>query len=319
MNMITTRGLARTFRSKSGAVNAVRGVDIDVAVGEIVGFLGPNGAGKTTTLRMLTTLIDPTAGDATVAGHDLRTDPVGVRRSIGYVAQGHSTERAAQVREELLDQAAFYGIDPREGAKRADELIEAFELGSFQNKVIKELSGGQRRRVEVSLGMVHSPKLVFLDEPTTGLDPQSRANLWDHVRALREQHGSTVFITTHYLEEADALCDRVLILDDGQIIASGTPDELKRGIGGDLITVEVDGDRDAARDVIAAAVEGATIETPEGGRALRITIANGDSQLPIILRALDAAGMTVATVQLARPSLDDVFLKLTGKSLRDEN
>jgi ABC-2 type transport system ATP-binding protein len=317
MSMISTRGLARTFKSKSGDVQAVRGVDIEVAEGEIVGFLGPNGAGKTTTLRMLTTLIDPTAGEATVAGHDLRKDPGAVRRDIGYVAQGHSTERAAKVREELLDNGALYGLSKSAAAVRANELIQQFELDAFADKLVKEISGGQRRRLEVALGMVHAPKLVFLDEPTTGLDPQSRANLWDHVRSLRTDHGSTVFITTHYLEEADALCDRILILDNGEIIASGTPDELKRGIGGDLISLSVDGDPVAANDVAARAIPDATIE-PHGEHGLRITVSHGDRQLPGLLRELDAANISVSSVQLSRPSLDDVFLKLTGRSLRDE-
>lgn len=316
MDMITTRGLARTFTSKTGDVQAVRGVDLDVAEGEIVGFLGPNGAGKTTTLRMLTTLIDITSGEASVAGHDLRTDPGGVRRDIGYVAQGQSSERAAKVREELLDQAALYGIDKAAAATRADELIEQFELTGFAGKLVKEISGGQRRRLEVALGMVHAPKVVFLDEPTTGLDPQSRANLWEHVRSLRDTYGSTVFITTHYLDEADALCDRVLIIDAGAIIAQGTPDELKRRVGGDLVTVEVDGEVGTARATIAAEVPEAALELK--GNVIRATIAHGDRELPRILRALDAAGIAVASVQLARPSLDDVFLQLTGRSLRDD-
>jgi ABC-2 type transport system ATP-binding protein len=316
MSMITTRGLARTFKSKSGDVQAVKGVDIDVAAGEIVGFLGPNGAGKTTTLRMLTTLIDVTAGEATVAGHDLRTDPQAVRRDIGYVAQGQNSERSAKVREELLDQAALYGVDKSTARTRADELIEQFELSGFADKLVKEISGGQRRRLEVALGMVHAPKVVFLDEPTTGLDPQSRANLWDHVRALRDTYGSTVFITTHYLEEADALCDRVLIIDGGAIIAEGTPEELKRRIGGDLITVEVDeGSLEQARDTITAELPAATLETH--GSSIRAAVAHGDQELPRVLRALDAAGIAVRSVQLAHPSLDDVFLQLTGRSLRD--
>ena len=182
---------------------------------------------------------------------------------------------------------------------------------------MKELSGGQRRRLEVALGMVHAPKLVFLDEPTTGLDPQSRANLWEHVRALRADHGTTVFITTHYLEEADALCDRVLILDEGRIIAGGTPDELKRRIGGDLITIEVAGELDSARGVVARTVPTATLEDA-GARTLRVTVDHGDRALPVILRELEAAGIAVSAVQLARPSLDDVFLQLTGRSLRDD-
>jgi ABC-2 type transport system ATP-binding protein len=318
MSMITTRGLARTFKSKTGDVEAVRGVDIDVAEGEIVGFLGPNGAGKTTTLRMLTTLIDITAGEATVAGHDLRRDPQGVRRDIGYVAQGQSSERAAKVREELLDNGALYGLDRATTVRRADQLVEQFELTAFQDKLVKEISGGQRRRLEVALGMVHAPKVVFLDEPTTGLDPQSRANLWQHVRNLRDEHGSTVFITTHYLDEADALCDRVLIIDGGEIIAEGTPDELKRRIGGDLVTIEVDGEPGTAHQRMRELLPDAT-SLEVHGQAVRAAVVEGDRELPRVLRELDSSGVRVASVQLARPSLDDVFLQLTGRSLRDDD
>ncbi len=318
MTMITTRALARTFNSKSGDVKAVQGVDIDVNDGEIVGFLGPNGAGKTTTLRMLTTLIEPTAGSATIAGHDLRRDPQGVRRDIGYVAQGQSSERSAKVREELLDNAALYGLDRTSAIRRADQLVEQFELTAFQHKLVKEISGGQRRRLEVALGMVHAPKVVFLDEPTTGLDPQSRANLWQHVRNLRDEHGSTVFITTHYLDEADALCDRVLIIDGGQIIAEGTPDELKRRIGGDLLTIEVDEEVGTAHQRVRELLPTATsVEVHDS--TVRAAVVDGDKELPRLLRELDSNGTRVTSVQLARPSLDDVFLQLTGRSLRDED
>ncbi|MCW2971996.1 MAG: type transport system ATP-binding protein [Thermoleophilia bacterium] len=315
MDMITTRGLARTFNSRGGDVNAVQGIDLTVRSGEIVGFLGPNGAGKTTTLRMLTTLLAPTAGEATVAGHDLRTAPDAVRRDIGYVAQGSSTERGATVREELLDQAAMYRMSKADGAARADQLIDDFELAGFEDKLIKEISGGQKRRLEVALGMVHSPMLVFLDEPTTGLDPQSRANLWQHVRNLRDNLGSTVFITTHYLEEADALCDRVLILDEGRVIAEGTTDELKAAHGGDTITLTVDGEPGSAHAAIGELLPEAPTELDH--HTLRITVVDGDRLLPQLLRDLEARGVQVTSVLLDKPSLDDVFLNMTGRSLRD--
>ncbi|HLK75015.1 MAG TPA: ATP-binding cassette domain-containing protein [Streptosporangiaceae bacterium] len=238
MAIIEARGLARTFRSRERTVEAVRGVDLTVGDGEIVGFLGPNGAGKTTTLRMLTTLLNPTAGTATVAGADLLRDPVGVRRRIGYVPQAigqtaGGTDPAALVIEELADQGALYRLPPDVAAQRARTLIGQFELSGLEQRPVKTLSGGQRRRLEVALGLVHQPPLVFLDEPTTGLDPQSRSNLWEHIGRLRSELGSTVFLTTHYLEEADVLCDRVLIIDHGVIAAEGTPDELKRRISGD--------------------------------------------------------------------------------------
>ena len=222
MAIIEARGLARTFVSRKRKVEAVRGVDLTVGDGEIVGFLGPNGAGKTTTLRMLTTLLNPTAGTATVAGADLLRDPVGVRRKIGYVPQAigqtmGGTDPNCLVIEELMDQTALYHLPADQAARRAAELIAQLELSGLERRLVKTLSGGQRRRLEIALGLVHSPPLVFLDEPTTGLDPQSRSNLWEHIGKLRSELGTTVFLTTHYLEEADVLCDRVFVIDHGVI------------------------------------------------------------------------------------------------------
>ncbi|GLX06264.1 hypothetical protein Misp03_31910 [Microbispora sp. NBRC 16548] len=225
--MIHARGLTKTY----GPVEAVRGVDLDVSAGEIVGFLGPNGAGKTTTLRMLTTLLTPTAGTATVAGSDLFADPVGVRRRIGYVPQGGTVGPISPIGEELLLQARLYGLGKAEARERVTALLRRLELDGAENRTAITLSGGQKRRVDIAMGLLHRPVLLFLDEPTTGLDPQSRANLWDHVRRLREEEGMTVFLTTHYLEEADALCDRVLIIDHGRIVAEGAPGELKTAHG----------------------------------------------------------------------------------------
>ena len=193
--MIEARGLARTFKTRTGEVEAVRGIDLDVAAGEIVGFLGPNGAGKTTTLRMLTTLIAPTAGSATVAGHDLLAEPVEVRRRIGYVAQGGCTEPIAQVGEELVDHGRLYGMSAADARARGEELLTGLDLEGVWQRQTKTLSGGQRRRLDIAMGLIHSPGLVFLDEPTSGLDPQARANLWQHVRGLRDERGATVFLT----------------------------------------------------------------------------------------------------------------------------
>src|SRR5687768_5975689 len=211
-SMISARGLARTFkaRGKQPPVEAVRGIDLDVAQGEIVGFLGPNGAGKTTTQRMLATLLEPTAGEATVGGCDLRRDPVGVRKQLGYVSQSGGTNPAAKVDEELATQGELYGLSRGPALARARVLRERLDLGDLGDRLIKTLSGGQKRRLDVALGLVHEPKLIFLDEPSTGLDPTSRANLWQHIRGLRE-HGATILLTTHYLDEADALCDRIMI------------------------------------------------------------------------------------------------------------
>ncbi|MGI9092756.1 MAG: ABC transporter ATP-binding protein [Mycobacteriales bacterium] len=319
--MITARGLARTYRTRRGTVEAVRGVDLDVDAGEIVGFLGPNGAGKTTTLRMLSTLIAPTAGEATVAGCDLRTDPVGVRRHIGYVAQSGSTAPEATIGEELVDHALLYGISKSTATARGRELIDQLDLRGLWERQTKTLSGGQRRRLDVAMGLINGARLIFLDEPTTGLDPQARANLWEHVRRLRGDLGATVFLTTHYLDEADALCDRILVIDDGQIVATGTPEELKRRISGDLITLTV---ADPATAPAAAQVatgrssggDSASVETDAS--TVRFRVDNGARALPALLRDLTAAGVDLDGVEVRRPSLDDVFLTLTGRTLRDD-
>jgi ABC-2 type transport system ATP-binding protein len=323
MSIIEASGLARTFTSRKRTVEAVRGVDLTVHEGEIVGFLGPNGAGKTTTLRMLTTLLEPTAGSATVAGADLLRDPVGVRRRIGYVPQAigqtmGGTDPACLVGEELLDQAALYHIGKAEALARAAQLTTQLDLAGLDKRLVKTLSGGQRRRLEIALGLVHEPPLVFLDEPTTGLDPQSRSNLWDHIRRLRSDLGTTVFLTTHYLEEADALCDRVFIIDHGVIVAEGTPDELKRRVSGDVVTLRVNGAREAARDLLARQPVVQDITVSDDG-ALRLNVFDGAEALPALLRVLDDAGVTMQAINLSRPTLDDVFLTMTGRSLRDDS
>ena len=322
MPVIEAKGLTKVFKSKKRTVEAVRGVDLTVADGEIVGFLGPNGAGKTTTLRMLTTLLRPTAGTATVAGADLLGDPAGVRQRIGYVAQAVGATRGgadpnAMVGEELVLQAQLYRLAKRDAAQRADVLARQLDLGGLEQRLVKTLSGGQRRRLDIALGLVHSPRLVFLDEPSTGLDPQSRSNLWEHIRKLRGELDTTVFLTTHYLDEADALCDRVLIIDHGKIVAEGTPDELKRRISGDVVTLVPDGDASLAKDLLGGRPE--VREVAATDRALRLTVDHGEEALPGLLHTLDAAGVRLASVHLSRPSLDDVFLTLTGHSLRDDS
>jgi ABC-2 type transport system ATP-binding protein len=323
MPIIEARGLARTFTSRKRTVHAVRGVDLTVEAGEIVGFLGPNGAGKTTTLRMLTTLLEPTAGSATVAGADLRRNPLEVRRRIGYVPQAigqtmGGTDPECLVDEELLDQAALYRIGKADAAARAAALTAQLDLGGLDKRPVKTLSGGQRRRLEIALGLVHEPPLVFLDEPTTGLDPQSRSNLWEHIRGLRADLGTTVFLTTHYLDEADALCDRVFIIDNGVTVASGTPDELKRQISGDVVTLAVNGAHDKARELLARQpIVSEVAVAGDGG--LRLNVFNGAEALPALLRVLDDAGITLASINLSRPTLDDVFLTMTGRSLRDDS
>jgi len=308
--VIHARGLARTFKTRRGTVEAVSGVDIDVSPGELVGFLGPNGAGKTTTLRMLTTLLVPTAGTATVAGHDLLNDPIGVRRKIGYVGQSGGAGPDCLVADEMILQGRFYGLTAARSRKRATELIEQLDLTGTETRIVKTLSGGQRRRLDIAMGLMHLPTLLFLDEPSTGLDPQSRANLWEHIRSLHTEHGTTLFLTTHYLDEADALCDRILVIDSGRIVAEGTPDELKRRVSGDLVVV---GATEPAR---VAELAGSTDMVIDGA-GVRFRVPDGASVLPTLLRELDAAGIAMNSVEVRRPSLDDVFLTVTGRSLRD--
>ncbi|MFJ6752781.1 ABC transporter ATP-binding protein [Streptomyces sp. NPDC091266] len=231
--VIRTRGLTRTFQLKSGPVHAVRGIDLTVDRGEILGFLGPNGAGKTTTLRMLTTLLPPSGGQAEIAGHDLLRDPMGARRRIGYVAQSGGLDPACGVREELITQGRLHRLPKTAARARAEELARDLGLLDLMDRPTAALSGGQRRRLEIALGLVHRPKVLFLDEPTTGLDPGSRAELWALVRRIRAEHGTTVFLTTHYLDEADALADRIVVVDAGAVVAEGTAADLKSRYAGD--------------------------------------------------------------------------------------
>jgi ABC-2 type transport system ATP-binding protein len=314
--MIETHGLSQTFRSRKGQVEAVRGIDLTVLEGEIFGFLGPNGAGKTTSLRMLATLLPPTAGRAMIAGVDLLRNPAEVRKHIGYVSQSGGSDPTMTAHQELVIQGRVYGMSKADATANAERAITTFELSECADRKTGTYSGGQRRRLDLALGMVHSPRLLFLDEPTTGLDPQSRAHLWDWVRRLREQ-GMTVFLCTHYLDEADSLCDRLAIIDHGVIVAEGTSVELKRDIAGDVITLTATGDRQAATEVLTPLPSVRSVEPVENG-ALRLYVDLGEQAMAQILRALDSHGLGLKEISLSRPSLDDVFLRKTGRSLRDE-
>ena len=316
--IIETTGLRKSFRSRAGRetklVEAVRGVDLQVAEGEIFGFLGPNGAGKTTTLRMLATLIEPDGGSAKVAGVDLLKNPGEVRKRIGYVAQGGSTWDDSTAREELVLHARMYGIGKAEAQRRAAKALGDFQRTEYADRKCKTYSGGQRRRVDIALGIIHEPRVVFLDEPTTGLDPQSRMHMWDEVRKLRDM-GMTVFLTTHYLDEADALCDRLSIMDNGEIVAEGTPHELKQEVLGEVVSVLLPAGGTGAAEVLDTADYVKKLETTEAG--LRLYVDDGAAAIPHVLRSLDAAGITINGIELHRPSLDDVFLAKTGRSLRE--
>jgi ABC-2 type transport system ATP-binding protein len=316
--MIRTRELTRTFRTDHGTVHAVRGVDLGVAAGETVAILGPNGAGKSTTLRMLTTLLAPSSGTATVAGFDVRTQPVEVRRHIGAIGQGNGSFDGLRVAEELVTQARLHGLHRRDARRRADELIATLQLTGLADRDVATLSGGQRRRLDLAMGLVHRPPVVFLDEPSTGLDPQSRSHLWEQIAAMRDAQGTTVVLTTHYLDEADAAADRVVVVDHGEIIADGTPEQLKGKVSGDLVTVELAAAEDAAAAAgVAARLPGAQ-EIASDGDVLSFRIARGDTVTPDVVRALDSAGVRMRGTRVQRPTLDDVFLALTGRSLRED-
>jgi ABC-2 type transport system ATP-binding protein len=310
--MIHARGLTRVFTMKKARVEAVRGIDLDVEAGQLVAFLGPNGAGKSTTLRMLTTLLPPTSGTATVAGRDVARDPAGVRARIGYVGQKNSAGENHRVRDELVTQGRCYGLSTSEARGRAAELLAQLDLEPLADRKPGTLSGGQRRRLDIALGLIHRPGLLFLDEPSTGLDPRSRADIWAHILRLRETYGTTLFLTTHYLEEADSMAERVIIIDNGAIIADGTAGQLKNDLAGDHITITTHTERDAAE---AARIAGATAD----GLTVTYRVAGATSALPELLRTLEAAGVKVATAETTRPTLDDVFLALTGRSLSDDD
>ncbi|MET0883135.1 MAG: ABC transporter ATP-binding protein [Acidimicrobiales bacterium] len=316
--MIQTQGLTRHFGTKEGTVEAVRDLDLEVQEGELVALLGPNGAGKSTTMRMLTTLLTPTAGEARVVGHDVVAEPGEVRRGIGYVGQGNGAGQNQRVRDELVTQGRAYGLAKDESRRRSDDLLDALDLVALADRAANTLSGGQRRRLDVALGLVHRPQLLFLDEPSTGLDPQSRANLWEHILRLRREHGMTIVLTTHYLDEADSMAERVMVIDHGVVIADDTADRLKAQLAGDRIVLVTDGDVSAGRVVeLAGRVAHAPeVEVDAGTVSLRVV--EGAGTLPGLLRALDADGVDVQAAEVRRPTLDDVFLTLTGRSLRED-
>jgi ABC-2 type transport system ATP-binding protein len=317
--VIHTEGLTRHFVSKKETVEAVRGVDIDIAPGELVAFLGPNGAGKSTTLRMLTTLLPPTAGRAWVAGASVVDEPALVRSRIGYIGQGSGGGHSFRVRDELVMQGKFYGMGSADASARATELMQTLDLSALGKRAISTLSGGQRRRLDVALGLMHSPGLLFLDEPSTGMDPQNRANLWEHIDRLRERQQTTIVLTTHYLEEADSQAERVLVIDHGQIIADDTAVNLKATLAGDRITVTVaEPDAEAAYPVLTQRGREVTRSDVPLGAQLTGRFDQGTRTLPGLLGSLAAAGVEVRAADVRVPTLDDVFLSLTGRSLREE-
>ncbi|SHF83412.1 ATP-binding cassette domain-containing protein [Streptoalloteichus hindustanus] len=314
--MIHTEGLAREFRVRRQTVTAVAGIDLHVEPGELVALLGPNGAGKTTLLRMLTTLLPPTSGSATVAGCDIHSDAGGVRARIGYIGQKNSAGENFRVRDELVTQGRSYGLTRARARERADEVLAQLELEPLAQRKPGTLSGGQRRRVDIALGLIHRPGLLFLDEPSTGLDPQSRASIWEHILRLRREQNMTVVLTTHYLEEADRMAERVVVVDHGRVIADGTAEQLKNDLAGDHLTITTENEPDAGAAATAAARF--SDEVAVDGLTVRLRVPRAVRAMPEYLRALEAAGVKAVTADITQPTLDDVFLALTGRSLRDD-
>ena len=315
--VIVTEALTRTFTTRKHTVEAVRGLDLEIGRGELVAFLGPNGAGKSTTLRMLTTLLAPTSGTARVAGFDVVRQQGDVRRSIGYVGQGNGAGHQQRGRDELVSQGRAYGLSRLGARARADELISALQLDAAADRKVSTLSGGQRRRLDIALGLVHAPEVLFLDEPSTGLDPQNRANLQSQVERLHAETGNTIVLTTHYLEEADALAERVIVIDHGQVIADDSAYRLKSGLG-DRVTLGFADEAGATAGAERAArIPGAQVE--RDGAQVVARIVHGNEAVPGLIHDLHVAGHAPASVEVVRPTLDDVFLELTGRSLREAN
>ncbi|MDZ4828038.1 MAG: ATP-binding cassette domain-containing protein [Actinomycetota bacterium] len=294
-------------------VRAVDGVNLEVATGEIYGFLGPNGAGKSTMMRMLCTLLAPTSGQARVAGYDVVKDSGAVRLRIGLALQDAALDPKLTGREVLVLQGRYYGLRRDEIAERVASLEPLIDIGDALDRQIRTYSGGMKRRLDLAAALVHNPDVLFLDEPTTGLDPVTRARVWEEVRMLNAELGMTIFLTTQYLEEADALAGRVGIIDHGQIVAEGSPDELKRSIGADVVIARIDGDLEAARKA-ASEVDGVG-RVDAHGHEVSIAVSNGAQAISPIAVALDACGVTVRELTLRTPTLDDVFFEFTGNRI----
>jgi ABC-2 type transport system ATP-binding protein len=321
VSIIETRQLTKVF---PGEVRAVDGIDFEVKAGEIFGFLGPNGAGKTTTIKMLNTLIQPTSGTAIVTGYDVIKNPAEVRKNIGYVSQDVGVDEHATGRENLSLYGHYYRLNGQTIKQRVRELFELVDLTGYENKMVSTYSGGMRKRLDIAMGLIHQPQLIFLDEPTVGLDPQTRVHIWDYILNLAKVMGITIFLTTHYMEEADHLADRVAIIDRGKLMVMGTPDELKQAIGGDVVTLSPcqtgaeQCEEFIRRTQQVLADKPFVIRTQATDGELAVYVNKGESAAPNIMRLLAKEGIDVETLSVSRPSLDDVFLKYTGRTIRAE-
>jgi ABC-2 type transport system ATP-binding protein len=313
VHAIEAEALVKTY----GDVRALDGLSLVVPAGTVFGLLGPNGAGKSTTVRILTTLSRPDAGAARVAGRDVLADPAEVRRAIGCVGQRSGVDVEATGVENLILQGQVHGLRGRELAARAAELLDQFGLAEAGGRFVKTYSGGMQRRLDVALGLVHEPTVLFLDEPTTGLDPEVRASMWEEITRLASEHGLTILLTTHYLEEADALTDRLVIVDRGRIVAEGTAEELKGELKGDAIHVELGEPETNGRVRVALDPLDEVREVSVDGQTLRARSDDGARAVPVVLQALEANGVRVVSVTVSRPSLDDVYLQHTGRSFTE--
>ena len=296
---------------KFGDFEAVKGISFKVKKGEIFAFLGPNGAGKTTTVHILTTLLKPNSGRATVAGYDVLKDAGEVRKRIGIVFQDPSVDRDLTAYENMLVHGGVYGLKGRELKEKIEELLRFVELWEFRNKLVKYFSGGMQRRLEIARSLLHNPEVLFLDEPTLGLDPQTRAHVWSYIQAMKEEHEMTVFLTTHYMEEAEKLADRVAIIDHGRIIADGTVEELKKLVGSDVVYLKVENNAECFE-----IDSGTCIVLPDG--RIRIDVSDAARNIPKIFEAAEERGIKILEITYHRPTLNDVFLHLTGREIRDE-
>lgn len=310
--IVKVEGLTKTF----GNLKAVEGVSFEVGVGEIFGFLGPNGAGKSTTINMLTTLLSPSSGSAEVCGFDIRKQPTQVRRSVGVVPQDYTADEDMTGYQNVMLCADLYGIPRSDSKEHADELLSLVELQEAAGRRVGTYSGGMRRRLELACGLINYPKLLFLDEPTLGLDVQTRAAVWKYIRRLKDEYHMTLFVTTHYLEEADSLCDRIAVIDHGHIIKIGAPDELKSVVGGDIIVVGV---KETEPDLTSTISEVPNVkEVKRKGNDYRIKAEDGEEVSPLVVDAIRVKGLRVTKISLTKPTLDEAYLELTGRTLRDE-
>jgi ABC-2 type transport system ATP-binding protein len=307
MDAIHVEGLTKTYKN---GVKALDGVSFAVRKGEIFGLLGPNGAGKSTTVRILATLTVPDGGRAVIAGHDVLQDPAGVRRSIGYVAQTSGVDKYGTGRENLILQAQLERVPSRQIKERVERLLAWVSLSDAADRLVNTYSGGMKRRLDIAMGLVHDPEVLYLDEPTTGLDPETRAALWHDLARLRQERNLTVLLTTHYLDEADNLCDRLAIVDHGRVVVEGTPSELKAQIQGDTVMLDVNHDAARAAELLRP-VEG-VLDLFTEGSGINVRVTHGATALPTLITTLERAGVAVGAATLSRPSLDDVYLHYTG-------